>query len=148
MTKAPRRETLLTAIAVAAQLLFTAAAQAGGTPGYYGPQPVQQLPPVIVPAPPNPAQLFFTGIFDIVAAPIGLALNIITAPFTVAAPFQQPAPLAYTAPQPPIIVPQLPAPRYPKIPGWRAPEGHAGRLRGCYDELGHFVGQANPECTQ
>jgi hypothetical protein len=67
---------IISAAAIALPLLLSAAARAGGEPGYFGPRP--PLPPVIVHAP-SPAEMFFTGIFDIVAAPVGLALNIASA---------------------------------------------------------------------
>jgi hypothetical protein len=129
-------KTLILATAIALTCgLMTELALAGGTPGYYGPQPVQQLPPITVHAP-NPAEMFFTGIFDIVAAPIGLAINIVTSPFTVLA----------AAPQMPIMMAPPPVPRYENHPGWRAPEGHDWHASpGCYDDRGFFR-QGNPDC--
>jgi hypothetical protein len=145
----------LIAAAIALPLLLTAAARAGGNPGFYpstagyagtaGFAQPMPLPPITVTRPPSPFEMFATGLFDIVAAPIGLVINVVAAPFVVATPFQQPIPLAYAAPQQPIIVPQLPAPRYEKRPGWYPPQWQPGS---CYDGHGRFAGQSNPECTQ
>jgi hypothetical protein len=137
--------------AIALPLLMTAVARAGGNPGYYSPgtagyaQPVQQLPPIVV-RPPSPFEMFATGIFDIVAAPIGMLINVVSAPFIVAAPFQngyytQPAPLAYAAPQVPPMMSPPPMPRYHSHE-----RTHYDGSAGCYDERGVFIQPASPEC--
>jgi hypothetical protein len=110
--------------------------------------PVSQIAALTVHAP-SPAEMFFTGIFDVVAAPIGLAINIITSPFVVAAPFQQPAVAGgaviaqapYAAPPPP---PMVFPPPLQKAPGWHAPEGLSSA--GCYGPHGEWRGDNNPEC--
>jgi hypothetical protein len=119
----PRTIAIISATAIAAPLLLTAAARAGGEPGYY---PPQQLPPVIVPTPP------VYGTPPILAIPFG----IVALPFQALGWLFAPVPVAVAAPQ------VAPMPRYEKDPGWRAPEGHGG----CYGAHGEFLQPPLPEC--